>query len=115
MSASYKAMHGDTIDYRMLDPAELERVREIDRTEKIDALYVQHGARLEERIGDFSSPNWDLEGTGEYSVAALLEMLEQRIERVRRQWAPSQAIDSWDSASCYLTSGRARRSSSPST
>jgi len=80
MPASYKAMHGSTVDYRMLDPTELERVREIDRTERIDALYVQHGARLEERIGDFSSPNWDLEGDGEHSVAALLRMLEQRIE-----------------------------------
>ena len=56
-------MHGDTIDYRMLDPTELERFREIDRTERIDALYVQHGTRLEEQIGDFSAPAWDLEET----------------------------------------------------
>ena len=98
----------------MLDPAELERVREIDRTEQIDALYVQHGARLEERAGDSSSADLGPGGNGEHSVAALLEMLEQRIEPVRRQWAPSQAIDSWDSASCYLIRP-GPRSSSPST
>lgn len=74
-------MHGDTIDYRTLDPTELERIREVDRTERIEVLYVQHGTRLEERAGDFSSPSWDLEGNGEYSVAALLRMLAQRIER----------------------------------
>jgi GNAT superfamily N-acetyltransferase len=74
-------MNERAIEVRQLDARELSRVREIDRTERIDALYVQHGTRLEERVGDFSSPNWDLEGSGEYSVAALLGMLEQRIER----------------------------------
>ena len=116
MSASYKAMHGDTVDYRTLDPTELERIREIDRTERIEALYVQHGTRLEERIGDFSARAWFLEGDGEHSVAALRGMLEQRIEAgataVGRLCRP---IDSSEWASCCLTSGRAPRSSSPST
>ena len=80
MSASYKAMHGDTVDYRTLEPTELERIREIDRTERIEALYVQHGTRLEERMGDFSARAWFLEGDGEHSVAALLRMIEQRID-----------------------------------
>ena len=73
-------MNVRAIEVRHLDARELSRVREIERTERIDVLYVQHGTRLEERVGDFSSTNWDLEGSGEYSVAALLEMLEQRIE-----------------------------------
>ena len=44
----------DGVEYRRLAPAELARVGEIDRSERIDTLYVQHGTRLEERHGDWS-------------------------------------------------------------
>lgn len=57
------------IAYRRLHARDLARVGEIDRTEKIDALYVQHGPRLEERVGDFSARSWFEEGEGEHSVA----------------------------------------------
>jgi GNAT superfamily N-acetyltransferase len=57
------------IAYRELDPADLARIGEIDRTERIDALYVQSGTRLEERLGDFSARPWFEEGEGEHSVA----------------------------------------------
>lgn len=57
------------ITYRRLVPADLARIGEIDRTERIDALYVQHGDRLEERLGDFSATAWFAEGAGEHSVA----------------------------------------------
>jgi hypothetical protein len=57
------------ITYRRLVPADLERVGEIDRTELIDTLYVQHGDRLERRFGNFSAPAWFTEGEGEHSVA----------------------------------------------
>lgn len=61
---------------RILEPAELARVAEIDRAERIDALYVQHGTRLELQRGDFSSPPWDTQGDGEHSVAAQRRELE---------------------------------------
>lgn len=57
------------ITYRRLVSADLARIGEIDRTEGIDALYVQHGDRLEQRAGDFSAPAWFAEGEGEHSVA----------------------------------------------
>ena len=57
------------IEIRLLAFDELPRVGEIDRTERIDALYVQHGARLEKKAGDWSAPPWDPEGDGEHSVA----------------------------------------------
>lgn len=57
------------ITYRRLVPAELERIGEIDRTELIETLYVQHGERLDQRSGDFSAPAWFSEGEGEHSVA----------------------------------------------
>jgi ribosomal protein S18 acetylase RimI-like enzyme len=64
------------IEYRRLEPSELGRVSEIDRSETIDAVYVQRGSRLELRHGDFSSPPWDPVGTGEHSVSAMREALE---------------------------------------
>ena len=51
-----------------LVPADLGRIGDIDRTERIEALYVQHGADLVRREGDWSSPPWR-EGKGEHSVA----------------------------------------------
>jgi GNAT superfamily N-acetyltransferase len=57
------------ITYRRLVRADFERIGEIDRTERIDTLYVQQGDRLERRLGDFSAPAWFTEGEGEHSVA----------------------------------------------
>lgn len=61
--------------YRRLDVSELPRIGEIDRTETIDGLYLQHGSRLELVPGDRSAPPWDREGTGEHSVAAQREAI----------------------------------------
>jgi GNAT superfamily N-acetyltransferase len=57
------------ITYRRLAAVELARIGQIDRTERIDTVYVQHGSRLEERVGDFSARAWLGEGEGEHSVA----------------------------------------------
>lgn len=65
----------------MLERSELTRVREIDRTEKIEGRYLQRGVALELQSGDWSSPSWDLEGTGPHSVAALHAMLDSTFER----------------------------------
>ena len=61
-------MQAEPIAYRRLVAADLRRIGEIDRTERIEALYVQHGADLVRREGDWSSPPWR-DGTGEHSVA----------------------------------------------
>ena len=57
------------ITYRRLVCADLSRIGEIDRTERIETLYVQRGSRLEERVGDFSARAWFSEREGEHSVA----------------------------------------------
>jgi GNAT superfamily N-acetyltransferase len=57
------------ITYRRLTTADLARIGEIDRTERIDTLYVQRGSQLEERVGDFSARAWFQDGDGEHSVA----------------------------------------------
>jgi GNAT superfamily N-acetyltransferase len=57
------------INYRRLVAADLARIGEIDRTERIETLYVQQGTRLEAQVGDWSAPAWFGEGEGEHSVA----------------------------------------------
>lgn len=66
--------------YRRLDVSELSRVAEIDRTETIDALYVQHGSRLELVPGEWSARPWNPDGTGEHSIAAQREAVERLVE-----------------------------------
>lgn len=43
---------------RSMDPAELSRLGEIDRTERIEAIYLQHGTTLEESVQPFDVPPW---------------------------------------------------------
>jgi GNAT superfamily N-acetyltransferase len=61
---------------RRLARTELGRVGEIDRTERIDLRYEQRGTKLVERPGDWSSPGWYEEGTGEHSVEEKRRALE---------------------------------------
>ncbi len=71
MAASYKLVDREPIDCRPLAADDLARIRDIDRTERIESLYVQQGTRLELRTGgDWSAPSWDPAGVGEHSVAA---------------------------------------------
>jgi GNAT superfamily N-acetyltransferase len=74
------------VTYSRLAPADLERIGEIDRTERIDTLYVQHADRLDRRFGDFSAPGWFTEGDGEHSVA------HQRVECERHLAAGGIAL-----------------------
>jgi GNAT superfamily N-acetyltransferase len=69
------------LSYRRLDVTELGRVREIDRTEQIDTLYVQEGASLREVHGEFSARPWDPVGEGEHSVAGQRRELERYVEQ----------------------------------
>ena len=103
------------ITYSRLVAADLERIGEIDRTERIDTLYVQHGERLDRRFGDFSAPAWFTEGDGEHSVA------HQRAECERHLAAGGIALGAFANGQLVAiglsgrTSGRAWRSSPSST
>src|SRR5262249_60840306 len=70
----------DGITYRRIVASDLGRLGEIDRTEQIDTLYVQHGAQLDERVGgDWSAPAWFSEGDGEHSVAYQIAECERHL------------------------------------
>ena len=55
---------------RDLPRSEFARVGEIDRTERIDVVFEQHGTELVACRGAWSAPAWDPDGHGEHSVAA---------------------------------------------
>ena len=59
-----------SVEIRDLARSELSRVGEIDRTERIDVLFEQHGTELVARRGSWSASAWDPDGHGEYSVDA---------------------------------------------
>ena len=68
------------VEFRRLLRSELSRVGEIDRTERIDVLYEQHGTDLVVRSGDWSAPAWYPDGHGEHSVASQVHTLEHYVD-----------------------------------
>ena len=78
------------ISYRGLDAADLDRIGEIDRTERIETMYVQRGTRLEEREGDWSALPWSSAGEGQHSVA------HQRAECQRHLAAGALGVCAFD-------------------
>ena len=68
------------IECRRLAREELKRVADINREERIDLIYEQHGTELRGRPGNWSSPGWDPHGSGEHSVEAHRLALEQYVD-----------------------------------
>ena len=56
------------ITCRQMEPGELDRLDEIDRTERIDSIYIQDGEALMESIQLFDVPPWSPTGTHPHSV-----------------------------------------------
>ena len=73
-------MGTEELTIRRLEYVELGRVAEIDRTERIDLIYIQRGAELEGRPGDWSAPAWDQDGHGEFSVSTHTRDLEHYVD-----------------------------------
>ena len=71
---------GPAVELRRLDRTELSRVGEIDRRERIDVLYDQHGTQLVARHGSWNASAWDPDGHGEHSVEAHLHTLERYVD-----------------------------------
>jgi len=66
--------------FRNIGRDELSRIAEIDRQERIESLYEQHGVQLVERHGTWDAPAWDADGDGEHSVAAKVREAERHVE-----------------------------------
>lgn len=68
------------VEFRTLDRAELPRVGEIDRRERIELLFDQHGTELVARLGTWNALAWDPDRPGAHSVAAQVEALEHYVD-----------------------------------
>src|SRR3954447_15760962 len=68
------------VQFRTLDRTELPRVVEIDRTERIDVLYEQHGTQLVARHGNWSAAAWDPDGYDGHSVEAQVRTLRHHVD-----------------------------------
>ena len=68
------------LEFRRLGRSELSRVGEIDRRERIDVLYDQHGAELVARHGNWNASAWDPDGHGEHSVESQVHALEHYVD-----------------------------------
>jgi len=68
------------VEFRRLGRTELSRVVEIDRRERINVLYDQHGTQLVARHGNWSASAWDPDGHGEHSVEAQLHTLQHYVD-----------------------------------
>jgi GNAT superfamily N-acetyltransferase len=67
------------VKFRRLRRVELQRVVEIDRRERIDALFEQRGTHLVARHGSWSAPAWDVDGHGDHSIEAQVRALEHYV------------------------------------
>jgi GNAT superfamily N-acetyltransferase len=71
---------GTPLEFKRLARVELSRVAEIDRSERIDIIYQQHGTELKARCENWNSPAWDRQGHGANSVAAHRQALEHYVD-----------------------------------
>lgn len=69
----------NVITIRPLDPAELNRLGEIDRTETIRSIYVQQGEALLETDQPFDVPPWSPTGSHPHSVPDQIAFCEWHV------------------------------------
>ena len=66
---------------RRLRLADLPLLREIDRSEHQHTQYSVAGGQLISRPFDFDVPGWDPVGTGDHSVAGMIEFAQPIVVR----------------------------------
>jgi ribosomal protein S18 acetylase RimI-like enzyme len=64
------------ITYRWMEPDEIDRLREIDRTETIRVGYACEDGQLARMSVDWDTPNFLLDGRGEHSFAHQIEFCQ---------------------------------------
>lgn len=68
------------IVYRWMEPDEIDRLREIDRTEILQLGYSCEAGQLALMSIDWDTPNFTLEGTGEHSFAHQIDFCRGHID-----------------------------------
>ena len=69
------------ITIRLMEPAELARLGEIDRSERVTQLYSYRDGSLERRAVDITAPPWSATGDHEHSVRGRIAEWQPLLER----------------------------------
>lgn len=67
-----------------MQPAELDRLGEIDRTERVESIYIQRGTTLEERPDPCDVPPWSPTGDDPHSVPDQIGFCRWHVSRGAR-------------------------------
>jgi len=74
-----------SISVRRLEPSEVDRIAEIDRTECVRQAYVHHDGRLRTERVDWHVPRWTHEARGEFNI-------DTRIDDVRDKMTAGSVV-----------------------
>ena len=67
---------GDPIEIRRLTAADIGLIGSIDRSEQLEIAYSVVGGKLIANASEFFVPQWDPVGSGDHSVASLIDLWE---------------------------------------
>lgn len=67
--------------YRWMEPEEIEKLREIDRSEIIRTGYKYKDGKLQKMEVNWDSPNWTQDGDNEYSMAGQINFCRGHLEK----------------------------------
>ncbi|NEZ44983.1 GNAT family N-acetyltransferase [Paenibacillus alvei] len=62
------------INYQVMTEAQVEKLKEIDRSEHIDLIYEMHDGKMTEIHANHECPNWDIELLQEMEVRYVFEL-----------------------------------------
>ena len=74
------------IQYRWLEPEEVTKIEDIDRSERIRVGYKLVGNELQRMAVNWDSPSWAREGEGGYSIAAQINFCREHLSRNGRMF-----------------------------
>ena len=69
-----------------MEPNEVNKLRDIDRSERIRTGYRFADGQLHQMQVNWDSPPWGLEGEGQYTIAAEIRFCEGHLERKGRMY-----------------------------
>ena len=74
------------ISYRWMEPDEVSKLKDIDRSEKIRINYKYVEGELQARDVDWDAPAWFTEGDGAHTVASHIRFCEEHLARNGRMY-----------------------------
>lgn len=74
-------MDRTNIQFRWMEPDEVSKIKDIDRSEQIRSGYRYADGELQHFEVNWDSPPWATEGDGEYTVAAQIRFCQGHLRR----------------------------------